>query len=79
MIYILVYDLSLSVRLRVIYGRQLKLYAEDTGKFLLKSRDELRTAVRDDRLGRSVISVDRPYKDLGHVLRGDGFKTRHGY
>ena len=63
----------------MIYGRQLKLYAEDTGKFLLKSRDELRTAVRDDRLRRSVISVDRPYKDLGYVLRGDGFKTRHGY
>jgi hypothetical protein len=45
---VLVYNLGLTVSLRVEYGRELNLDPKDTAELILKIRYELGTMVRDN-------------------------------
>jgi hypothetical protein len=45
---VLVYNLSLTISLRVEYGRELNLNPKDIAEFVLKIRYELGTIVRDN-------------------------------
>ena len=45
---VLVYNLSLTISLRVEYGRELNLNPKDTVEFILKIRYKLGATVRDN-------------------------------
>ena len=55
---ILVYDFCLSVCLRIERYRQFNLNAQDTAYFGPERGDELRAAVRDDRVRESLSAPD---------------------
>ena len=45
---VLVYNLSLTINLKVKCGKELNLNLKDTAEFVLKIRYKLRTIVRDN-------------------------------
>ena len=75
---VLIYNLSLTISLRVECSKELNFNSKDIAECVLEIQYKLETAVRDNGLGGAIDPVNIVNKYMGYIFYNYSLKIKEG-